>query len=292
MASPEENMEAALKRADDARASGNEARAATWEAAAKRYQVIIDAKTRIETASKNIETIKEKLNNPQPFKESGPNKGWYQITTSRPSAACPSGHERVEITYMDGVETNVRSLGCYGNEKQAKGDDGSSATPIESTPLTPSLISPTPVALTPPPPPAKTAPIDTVLFNDDLVPIEVMTDLIFENIGGQELINIARNDIVNGQQVSYSPIKNLTSIQQQYNPNNIISLQYTSDKYFANFPIKLDQKIPSTGNGPNGSNVYIEPETGDLIIETINTQNDEQLDIQIVISGTIYEADI
>ena len=157
------------------------------------------------------------------------------------------------------------------------------------TPPTPTF---TPVASAPPVPAAKTAPIDTVLFDDDSVPIEVMTDLIFENIGGQELINIARNDIVNGQKISYTPIKNLTSIQQQYNPNNIVSLQSTSDKYFANFSIKFDQKIPNIGNGPNGSNIYIEDSTGDLIIETVNTEQDEQVDIQIAISGTIYEADI
>lgn len=162
---------------------------------------------------------------------------------------------------------------------------------VEPTPLMPSLLQAS-VSPTPPPPPAKTAPIDTVLFNDELVPIEVMTDLIFENIGGQELINIARNDIINGQQVSYNTIKNLTSIQQQYNPNNIISLQSTSDKYFANFSIKLEDKVPNVGGGPNGSTVYIEETTGDLIIETINTNPDEQVDVQIGISGTIYEADI
>ena len=161
---------------------------------------------------------------------------------------------------------------------------------LSPTPLTPSLI--TPVTVTPPPPPAKTAPIDTVLFNDDSVPIEVMTDLIFENIGGQELINIARNDIINGQQISYSPIKNLSSIQQQYNPNNIVSLQSTSDKYFANFSIKFEEKVPNAGNGPNGQNVYIDQSTGDLIIEAVNTASDEQIDVQIAISGTIYEADI
>jgi hypothetical protein len=160
---------------------------------------------------------------------------------------------------------------------------------IHPTPITP---TPATVVSTPTAPPAKTAPIDTVLFDNESVPIEIMTDLIFENIGGQELINIVRNDIINGQKISYSPIKNLTSIQQQYNPNNIISLQSTSDKYFANFSIKLNEKIPNVGNGPNGSNVYIESTTGDLIIETVNTANDEQIDIQIAISGTIYEADI
>ena len=31
--------------------------------------------------------------------------------------------------------------------------------------------------------------------------IEYMTDLIFEDIGGQELINISRGDIINGQNI-------------------------------------------------------------------------------------------
>jgi len=119
-----------------------------------------------------------------------------------------------------------------------------------------------------------------------------MADLIFENIGGQELINITRSDIVNGQKISYQPIKNLSSIQQRYNPNNILSLQQTSDKYFAGFSIKLEDKIPNQGNGINGENIYIEESTGDLIIEFININSDEQIELQITTDGTIYEADL
>jgi len=159
--------------------------------------------------------------------------------------------------------------------------------PVPQTPTTPAVATVAPaVSKT-----VKTAPIDTVLFNDDSIPIEVMTDLIFENIGGQELINIARNDIVNGQKVSYQPIKNLSSIQQQYNPNNILGIQNTSDKYFSNFPIKFENKVPNNGNGPNGSNIYIESTTGNLIIETVNMENDEQIEVEITVSGIIYEAE-
>jgi hypothetical protein len=160
------------------------------------------------------------------------------------------------------------------------------------TPLTPADITTASVAAAlPPPPPVKTAPIDTVLFNDDELPIEVITDLIFENIGGQELINIARNDIINGQQVSYQPIKNLSSIQQQYNPNNILSVQSTSDKYFANFPIKLENKIPRTGTGPSGKHVYLDSTNGNIVIEAVNVEADEQIEVEITVSGTIYEAE-
>jgi alpha-L-arabinofuranosidase len=118
-----------------------------------------------------------------------------------------------------------------------------------------------------------------------------MTDLIFENIGGHELINIARNDIINGQQISYQPIKNISSIQQQYNPNNIVSLQSTSDKYFANFPIKLENKIPQLGTGPDGGSIYIDPNNGNIVIEIINVELDEQVEVEITVSGTIYEAE-
>jgi hypothetical protein len=120
--------------------------------------------------------------------------------------------------------------------------------------------------------------------------VEIMTDLIFEDIGGHELLSVSRNDIINGQRVSYSPIKNLGLVQQRYNPNNILRLQSTSDTYFANFAIKFEEKVPLEGNGVNGENVYIEEATGDLIIETVNMNNDEQIEVQIAINGTIYEA--
>jgi hypothetical protein len=158
---------------------------------------------------------------------------------------------------------------------------------ISATPLTPSTIglavSSNNIN------PVLTAPIDTILFNDDSVPVEIMADLIFENIGGQELINIARNDTVNGQTILYQPIKNLTAVQQQYNPNNIVSLQQTSNRFFAGFSIKLEDKIPNEGNGSNGSNIYIDSNTGNLTIELVKLESDEQVEIQIVTNGTIYE---
>jgi hypothetical protein len=125
--------------------------------------------------------------------------------------------------------------------------------------------------------------------------IDIMADLIFENIGGQELINISRNDIINGQDVLYSPIKNLQSLYLEYNPNNIIKLENTADTYFKNFPIRLENKIPSVGSGPNGEIVYIDEATGDLVINITNLDSDEQVDVQIIssgelLNGTIYGA--
>lgn len=170
-------------------------------------------------------------------------------------------------------------------------------TYVDPTPSTPSTITSkpsniSPVTQTPPPPPVKTAAIDTILFDEEAIPIQIMSDLIFENIGGQELINVARNDTVNGQQIIYQPIKNLTQIQQEYNPNNILAIQATSDKYFQNYAIKFESKVPTDGGGPNGEHVYIDSKSGSLIVEAVNIQEDEQIEVEITTGGTIYEAEL
>jgi hypothetical protein len=168
---------------------------------------------------------------------------------------------------------------------------GSRSLRVSPTPETPSPSPTSASAVNPPPPPVKTATLDIILFDEEATTVDTMADLIFENIGGQELINITRSDIVNGQKISYQPIKNLSSIQQRYNPNNILSLQQTSDKYFSGFPIKLEEKIPIQGGGQNGTNVYMDS-LGNLIIEFVNIGNDEQIEAQITVGGTIYEIDL
>jgi hypothetical protein len=140
----------------------------------------------------------------------------------------------------------------------------------------------------------KPATTDIILFKDETLPIEIMTDLIFENIGGQELINIIRSDLVNGQNVLYQPIKNLSNVYFQYNPQNILGLQDIDSNYFKQFPINFSSKVPVCGTGPECSIVYIDAETGDLVINVVNLAKDEQVEISIVSDGevlddTIYE---
>ena len=186
---------------------------------------------------------------------------------------------------------------------------------------------------------------DLILFNESPVPVDLMADLLFEDIGGQEIISIARNDIVNGQELSYSLIGNLNGLQRRYNSNNIFSLPDTIEKYFSNFSIRFDIHVPEEGTGPllyyvgpqNSSGcsgypilnrftdlpvdcigivssaavarkiaeqraeilsppkdiVYVEPETGDLIIDVINMEINERVDVELLRNGvplndTIY----
>jgi hypothetical protein len=163
-------------------------------------------------------------------------------------------------------------------------------------------VSPTPsMPYTPPSRPdipasmasVKIATPDIILFDEEGIEIEIMTDLIFENIGGQEIISISRNDIINGQQVSYSPIKNLSKINLQYNAQNILPLENTSKNYFDNFAIKLEDKLPELGTGPSGEIVYLDSATGDLVINTVSMEPGEQVEVEIfqagdVLNDTIY----
>jgi hypothetical protein len=208
----------------------------------------------------------------------------YQVFSDGSRKLIETGYEARVIR-----EANAANEKLYGSGGTAASTTTTvAASTVKATPAT-ATATPTVTASTNTQ--VKTATKDIILFDDGIVPVNLMADLIFEDIGGEELISIARRDTVNGQKITYQPIKNLSSIEQEYNPNNIISLQATADKYFANFPIKLDNRIPETGTGSNGDYVYIEPTTGNLVIEVVNLELDEQVEIQIATNGTIYETD-
>lgn len=171
-----------------------------------------------------------------------------------------------------------------------------SPAPVAASPVV-SKPAPTPPTLNLPDPPQytgiKSAPIDTIEFIDETFSDNLIVDLLFEDVGGQELLTIARNDTVNGQSVVYQPFKNLGILQETYNSTTLLRLQETSDKFFSNFLINLRSKTPNVGFGPNGATLYLDPEaTGNAIIEFINIRSDEQVEIQIASAGIIEETGI
>jgi hypothetical protein len=116
-----------------------------------------------------------------------------------------------------------------------------------------------------------------------------MTNLIFEQIGGQEIINISRNDIINGQRVTYNLISNTDQINNAYNPKNIFTVPGDVESYFKNFGIRLDTHIPENGTGPQGQVVYVD-ETNiipqkliDWLVDVTNMRLNEQVEIQVLI---------
>ena len=189
--------------------------------------------------------------------------------------------------------TPTFTRGPYGTTTVSSG--GSPAPTTTSAPAPAAAPAPAPAPEPPPPPEpgpppvytgVKAAPIDTVVFVDEPFDPNYFEDVLFQDFGGQELLSVARNDTVNGQSVSYQPFKDLGIIRDQYSPNSLLSIQETSDRFFANFLIRLNEKIPEVGRGANGANYYLDTE-GSAIIELINILDDEQVEIQVLNAGII-----
>jgi hypothetical protein len=125
----------------------------------------------------------------------------------------------------------------------------------------------------------KQAPIDTIVFDEsDLTP-EILFELLVESLGGLELANISRSDLVDGQTVSYSVIKNLSSLRRRFDPNNIISSFASLETFFSRFGIDLLKRgvyVPVIDQG-----------TGEIIIEIDRVLPDEEVEVYFVSSGTI-----
>lgn len=170
-------------------------------------------------------------------------------------------------------------------------------------PPAPTAPSSSPAASSPPPPPppppppapiyplfrnmglssvsVKVAPSDIIQFDDSSLPIVMMQDLLFDDIGAIELANISRSDLIDGQDTIYSPIRNLSTIRREFNPNNMIATGYNND-YFTRFGINLAAKT-----------IY-EPyfdDSGNLVIEIDGLTDEEQIEVQILSNGTIYLMD-
>jgi len=139
----------------------------------------------------------------------------------------------------------------------------------------------------------KVATPDLILFDEAGLPVDIMTNLIFEQIGGQEIINISRNDIINGQRVTYSLVSNADQINNAYNPKNIFSVPGAIESFFKNFSIRLDTHVPERGTGPQGQVVYVDrlnlnsAQKNRLVVDVINMAKNERVEIQVLNAGVV-----
>lgn len=128
---------------------------------------------------------------------------------------------------------------------------------------------------------------------------DAMTDAIIEDIGGQELINISRTDLLNGQNITYNVIENLASTQRSFNPNELIKLQSTSTDYFNTFQLDINNFIPDVGTETDpitgdylGGIVYVDSDTGNVIINSLNVYQDLVLEVEFVSYSDIYSTSV
>jgi hypothetical protein len=140
--------------------------------------------------------------------------------------------------------------------------------------------------------PVKYATPEDVLIDENDVPIELILKLTLEKIGGLELINLVRHDTVNGQNIIYRPIKNVSQLAIDYNPQNMVKMPGSGEEYFKNFAIKLENHIEQTTNEDPPLVAYIDPITKNVIIDVINTKADYEIEVQMVSSGKVFDGTI
>lgn len=140
------------------------------------------------------------------------------------------------------------------------------------------------------PPPVMVPERDVVNLATEQVDAKTIENLLFENIGANELVKFVRHDTVEGNNPSYNIISNLSDIRRKFNPDELISVQQPDSPLVSN-SINLNNKIPSDeyleALGLTDY-VYIDG-NGNLVIEVINMRDKEILEIQIDSNGTIYE---
>lgn len=149
---------------------------------------------------------------------------------------------------------------------------------------------------------------------EDLVPVESaesIAQLLFENFSGIELAQVLTTNTIDGIDQQYSIISNLSEIRRIYDATRSLTIMDKFSPIFNVFAIDLVEKIPTElyilKNGLDETYSYLEyngasvgslveiekgsiyPESnGDLVIEFDNMKDDELIEVQILVNGTIY----
>jgi hypothetical protein len=198
-----------------------------------------------------------------------------QQVIAQTNAQYSSGNDQQKQAAVAARDAAVRQYESYRDSLPRSSPSPQSTSSTPAPPPVPPLPSFT--RMTAPDKNIKPAPSDIIQFDESSVDIALIQDLLFEDIGAVELANISRTDLIDGQEVMYSPIKNLSSVRREFNPNNIIATSYATD-FFSRFGIDLISR-----------GIY-EPyfdEDGNLIVEIETVGDGEEIQVQVLSSGTI-----
>jgi hypothetical protein len=135
------------------------------------------------------------------------------------------------------------------------------------------------------------------VLTDPAATVEEMENAIWQNIGGHEIISLARRDLVDGINLDYNLINNLKSLQEEYNPQTIFPIEDIITKYFERFGLKFQDFVPdpeSLSRIDDGiDSPVILDDNGDIVIYVKNIKDNQEVEIQILgsqelLRDTIY----
>ena len=168
--------------------------------------------------------------------------------------------------------------------------------------------APAPAPYVPPPPPpgqdsvnytpVKIPDAEVVVFRQDQVSADALQKLYFEDVGGTEILAVARHDTVGGETVATAPIANLEDIKLQFNPLNILS-SINSNELFNQFAIDMSARVWDTNDSVYGEAEWIagvdedglETNTlrGYIIVDIDDLKADEYIQVQVAGNNVDYD---
>ena len=167
-----------------------------------------------------------------------------------------------------GVRANALAARAWWAGQQGGGSSGSAGPPP-------------PPPRPPPPPPGqkqtsqvKISTVNVVNMNYEATSVEQMEKLYFQNVGGTEILSVARHDTVGGEETVFNNVDNLSELRSQFNPLNIL-MSTNLNALFSEYGVNIDQKI-----GALDSTFSMNAEGG-MDIEVFNVNTDEYVQVQV-----------
>ena len=116
------------------------------------------------------------------------------------------------------------------------------------------------------------------------VPTQLKFQMIFGDLGATEIINTGRHDLITGTNISYEPFKELSILNQKFDPMKILALADGSPLQFSAFAYNLEMYIPKT----NQNNVAWDTNEENIVLEFVNLKENQYVEVQIMTQGAVY----
>ena len=133
----------------------------------------------------------------------------------------------------------------------------------------------------PPPPPGqsqtsqvKISAVNVINRNYEATSVDQMERLYFQNVGGTEILSVARHDTVGGEEVVFNNVDNLSELRSQFNPLNIL-MTTNLNSLFSEYGVDIGQKIGALDE------TFSMNVDGGIDIQVFNVNRDEYVQVQI-----------
>lgn len=137
-----------------------------------------------------------------------------------------------------------------------------------------------------------------ILSVDPAATIEEMTNSLWQDIGGHEILSVVRRDLVDGSNRDFGLVSDLKKLFAEYSPQTIISIENSSSLYFNQFGIKFEKYLPSEqsllGIDPSLNSAVSIDSDNNITIYVSDVKDYYDVEVQSITSeqilrGTIYE---